>query len=129
MRSRRSRWSLKVSHTQTQAYPSKKDVFGHVTSLIGRNVTAAYSNIFPELLHTPAKFEKKSAQRSKSYKENKTRSLISTHIQTSVPLNNEYLRKLVLIKRKRNITGSVSFSRQIGFWFTLFYTVEDAGFF
>ena len=27
-----------------QAYPSKKkDIFGHVTSLIGRNVTAAYS--------------------------------------------------------------------------------------
>ena len=33
-------------------------IFGHVTSLIGRNVTAAYSNKFPRLLHTPAKFEK-----------------------------------------------------------------------
>ena len=42
-----------------QAYPSKKDIFGHVTSLIGRNVIAAYSKKkSPRLLHTPAKFEK-----------------------------------------------------------------------
>ena len=44
--------------TSGQAYPSKKHIFGHVTSLIGRNVSAAYSKIFPGLLHTPAKFEK-----------------------------------------------------------------------
>ena len=30
-----------------QAYPSKKKIFGHVTSLIGRNVSAAYSKKFP----------------------------------------------------------------------------------
>ena len=28
--------------------------------------------------------------------------------------------KLVLVKRKRNVTGSVSFSQQIGFRFTVF---------
>ena len=40
-----------------QRRPSKKHFFGHVTSVIGRNVTAAYRNS-PGLLHTPAKFER-----------------------------------------------------------------------
>ena len=38
--------------------PSKKHIFGHVTSLIGQNVNAAYPKKFPGLLHTPAKFER-----------------------------------------------------------------------
>ena len=40
-----------------QGRPSKKRIFGHVTSVIGRNVTAAYPKNSPGLLHTPAKFE------------------------------------------------------------------------
>ena len=30
-----------------QGHPSKKHIFGHVTSLIGENVIAAYSEKFP----------------------------------------------------------------------------------
>ena len=41
-----------------QGCPSKKCIFGHVTSLIGENVIAANSENFPGLLHTPAKYEK-----------------------------------------------------------------------
>ena len=36
-----------VKLSSGQASPSKKDIFGHVTSLIGWNVTAAYSKKFP----------------------------------------------------------------------------------
>ena len=73
-----------------QAYPSKKHIFGHVTSLIGRNVTAAYSKKFPRATAYTCQIWKESAQRSKSYKENKMqssrsrRSLISSYTQTSV---------------------------------------------
>ena len=38
--------------------PSKKRIFGHVTSVIGENVIAAYSENFLGLPHTPAKYEK-----------------------------------------------------------------------
>ena len=36
--------------------------------------------------------------------------------------NNEYSRKPVLIRRKQNVTGSVSFGQQIDFGFTIFHT-------
>ena len=38
----------------------------------------------------------------------------------------KYLTKLVLVRRKRNVTGSLSFSRQIGFRFTVFNTTGMA---
>ena len=41
-----------------QGRPSKNHIFGHVTSLIGENVIAGYSENFPGLLNTPAKYEK-----------------------------------------------------------------------
>ena len=40
-----------------QADPLLKLFFGHVTSLIGRNVMTQYSENFPGLLHTCDKFE------------------------------------------------------------------------
>ena len=44
-----------------QGCPFKNRTFGHVTSVIGRNVTAAYlKKISPGLLYTPAKFERNS---------------------------------------------------------------------
>ena len=54
------RWIDKIPFklSSGQASPSKKDIFGHVTSLIGWNVTAAYSKNSPRLLPKPAKFEK-----------------------------------------------------------------------
>ena len=54
-----------------QAYPSKKHIFGHVTSLIGWNVTAAYSKTFPKATAYTYQIWKESAQRSQSNKENK----------------------------------------------------------
>ena len=41
-----------------QGHPSKKRIFGHVTSWIGANVIAAYSGQFPSATDTPAKYEK-----------------------------------------------------------------------
>ena len=41
-----------------QGRPSKKSIFGHVTSVIGRNVTAAYPKNSPGLLRTLATFER-----------------------------------------------------------------------
>ena len=41
-----------------QAYPSKKDIFGHVTSLIVKMSLQHIQKNSPGLLHTPAKFEK-----------------------------------------------------------------------
>ena len=44
-------------------------------------------------------------------------------VEYLVSLNiNDYVAKPVLVTRKRNITGSVSFGQQIGFWFTVFNT-------
>ena len=40
-----------------QGRPSKQRIFGHVTSLIGENVIADNQKHFPEILHTPAKYE------------------------------------------------------------------------
>ena len=37
----------------------------------------------------------------------------------------KYVTKPVLVRRKRNVTGSLSFGRQIGFRFTIFNTTED----
>ena len=82
-----------------KAYPSKKHIFGHVTSLIGWNVTAAYSKKFPRATAYTCQIWKESTQRSQSYKENKMRSSrsrrspISSYTQTSVPcgtLNNTW---------------------------------------
>ena len=41
-----------------QGRPSNTRIFGHVTSVIGRNVTAAYPKNSPGLLHTRAKFQR-----------------------------------------------------------------------
>ena len=38
--------------------PFQKHIFDHVISVIGENIIAAYSENFPGLLHTPAKYEK-----------------------------------------------------------------------
>ena len=85
------RWIDKIPFklSSGQAYPSKKDIFGHVTSLIGRNVTAVYPKKFPKATAYTCQIWKESTQQSQSYKENETRSwwsLIFSHIQTSVPL-------------------------------------------
>ena len=49
-----------------QGRPSKKKhIFGHVISLVGENVSIFRK--FPGLLHTPAKYEKKSALWLRSY--------------------------------------------------------------
>ena len=44
------------------------------------------------------------------------------NILVNLSLNNEHVTKPVLVKRKGNVTGSVSFGRQIGFQFTVFNT-------
>ena len=41
-----------------QGCPSKKRIFGHVTSLIGEMSLQHIQKNFPGLLHTPAKYEK-----------------------------------------------------------------------
>ena len=71
-----------------------------MTSLIGRNVTAAYSNKIPEgyCIHLPNL--KRSAQWSQSYKENETQSrqsLISSYTQTSLKMrDSEHCRSIIL---------------------------------
>ena len=59
------RWIDKIPFklSSGQAYPSKKDIFGHVTSLIGRNVTAAYSKKLPKATAYTCQIWKESAQR------------------------------------------------------------------
>ena len=44
-----------------QGRPSKKRIFGHVTSLIGENVIAAYSEKFPRATAYTCQIFKKSA--------------------------------------------------------------------
>ena len=38
----------------------------------------------------------------------------------------KYVTEPVLVRRKRNVTGSLSFGRQIGFRFTVFNTTSKA---
>ena len=77
------RWIDKIPFklSSGQAYPLKKDIFGHVTSLIGQNVTAAFSKKFPKATTYTCQIWKESAQQSQSYKENEMRSLIFSHTQ------------------------------------------------
>ena len=75
-----------------QGRPSKKHIFGHVFSLIVENVTAAYSENFLGLLHTPAKYEKNPPYGFEAIaKKMQIRRTHFSHIQTSIPhgtLNN-----------------------------------------
>ena len=84
------RWIDKIPFklSSGQAYPSKKDIFGHVTSLIGQNITTAYSKKFSKVTAYTSQIWKESAQQWQSYEENKTRSRrsqMSSHTQASVP--------------------------------------------
>ena len=74
-----------------QGRPSNKRIFGHVTSLIGKNLIAAYSDKVTGLLHTPAKYEKNPPYDC-SYCEKKMRIRQSrfSHIQTIIKNNTKF---------------------------------------